>query len=138
VLQSRWTGVAITGLCAHRSHDVLYSASAGRARRSVSRRGILRRILDTILGPGVGFRNGLELCHAVAGGVTLGNCLSLHHGGLLGKSDFETQWTMGRTLLLMEDNSLGARHHTQCRMGHDISRLDRDHQFLRGQRLRRG
>lgn len=104
VLYPRWTGVAINRLCSHRSHDVLYCASARRTRRFVSCRRIIRRILDTILGPGVGFRNGLELCHAVAGGVALGNCLSVHHGGLLGKPDSETQWTMGRTLLLMEDN----------------------------------
>lgn len=50
----------------------------------------------------MGLRNGVELCHAVAGGVTVGNRLGFDNGGLLGK------WSIEST---MDNQTMGdARH----------------------------
>lgn len=62
----RWPCISVDRIRPYRHNAVLHDACPGRDGRHVPRRRLFLRILDPILGSGMGFCHGLELCLAMA------------------------------------------------------------------------
>lgn len=78
-----WAGVVVNCLLPGGDHVVLHRSRAGRNGSLVPGGRLLLGLLDSFHRPGMGVRDGMELCLAVVDRLSAGNCCCSHYGGLL-------------------------------------------------------